>query len=115
MLSQKLVILAKAGIQGLSKLLKFLDSRFHGNDMCLYFLIFLRMCQCYVGTNLVYALSVSDHACAPKRFSAQAQGSPLRVSGKISGIMRQAANTCTASERKRAGLKPAPTVFYVIM
>jgi len=33
MLSQKLIIPAKAGIQGLEKLLKFLDSRFHGNDL----------------------------------------------------------------------------------
>ena len=30
--SQKDVIPAKAGIQGLRKLLKFLDSRFRGND-----------------------------------------------------------------------------------
>ena len=35
--SQKLVIPAKAGIQGLEKSLKFLDSRFHGNDVNLYF------------------------------------------------------------------------------
>jgi len=37
MLSQKLVIPANAGIQGLEKLLKFLDSRFHGNDVNPYF------------------------------------------------------------------------------
>ena len=37
MLSQKLVIPAKAGIQGLEKSLKFLDSRFHGNDVNPYF------------------------------------------------------------------------------
>jgi len=37
MRSQKLVILAKAGIQGLEKPLKFLDSRFHGNDVNPYF------------------------------------------------------------------------------
>ena len=37
MLSQKLVIPAKEVIQGLEKPLKFLDSRFHGNDVNPYF------------------------------------------------------------------------------
>jgi hypothetical protein len=32
MVSQKVVIPAQAGIQGLGKALKRLDSRFHGND-----------------------------------------------------------------------------------
>jgi hypothetical protein len=32
MISQKVVIPAQAGIQGIGKVLKGLDSRFHGND-----------------------------------------------------------------------------------